>query len=146
MTILVYRDGIMASDTSASMGRSTHRWSDKLHRAGDGTLYGACGECAEGQAYFDWLRSPGERPEPLPRDVDGDGSFGILRVGRDRVVHCLTPCGWERFVAPYYAYGGGQAPAWGALYAGADAETAVRAAIEHSGAAKGDVRAIRHEG
>ena len=145
MTVIAYRDGVMAADTSGWIGRFAHRWSEKLFRAPDGTLYGICGEASEGQAYLAWLRDCNGRPEPMPRDVGGSGSFGVIRVGRCGVIWLLdNHGGWERFDAPYYAYGGGQGPAWGALYAGASAEVAVHAAIEHSDAAKGDVRTISH--
>ena len=143
MTIIAYRNGVMAADSSAWIGRSVHRWSRKLLRSEDGCLFGVTGQCAEGQAYLSWIAGFQQGREPMPSVIDGDTSFDVLRVQPDGKIAVLTQFGWEAFAAPYYVIGAAQAVAWGALFAGADAETAVRAAIEHSDAASGDVVAIR---
>lgn len=147
MTVIVYRDGVMASDTSAWDDRSVHRWSRKIIRGADGSLYGTFGQCSEGQAFLRWVDEGCVGEQPMPREVvNEDDSFGILRVREPGLIGLLVkPYGWEVFKAPYYAVGGGSAVSWGTLYAGADAETAVRAAIEHSTVARGDVQSIRHE-
>ncbi len=145
MTVIAYRNGVMAADTSAWENKTVHRWSRKILRAVDGTLYGTYGTCSEGQRYLRWVDGGCVGDEPMPRDMGDDaGSFGVMIARSDMPLQLLIlPYGREDFDAPYYAVGGGADVAWGALFAGADAETAVRAAIEHSDAARGDVQVIR---
>lgn len=80
----------------------------------------------------------------LARGGDAEYAIEVMVARPDGRLRILTTCGEENFDgAPYMTLGGADEPALGALFAGADAETAVRAAIEHSKMAAGKVQAIR---
>jgi hypothetical protein len=68
----------------------------------------------------------------------------VLVARPDGQLRILTKHGAEIFDgAPYMTLGAADGPALGALFSGADAETAVRASIEHSKMAAGKVRVVR---
>ena len=146
MTTIAYRGGVMAADTGVWTGRACHVVARKLARGNDGTLYGCCGNAAEVNAFLKWVDGGYEGDMPRPRsDKDGESSFNVLKVARGGPINLITAYGEEEYEADYYSIGGGNATAFGALYAGATAEMAIRATIVHGSAAHGDVRSIRHD-
>ena len=148
MTILVYRSGIMASDSGCSLNGASHSWTKKLERASDGTLFGIAGDASEGSVFLEWVREGchGEPPkaEALP---EGRSSFCVLKAESNGNLGLITARGFEPYDgAPYMAYGSALETAFGALYMGATAEQAVAAAIEHGSGAWGAIRTISHRG
>lgn len=147
MTVIAYRDGVMASDTGCWIGDASHGWADKLARASDGTLYGVAGSAAQGEGFLEWVRagSPGKSPKP---DAVGerDSSFIVLIALPDGTIEVLTAYGRERFRgAPYFSIGAASSVAFGALHAGATAVGAIEAALAHGSNAHGSVRSISRE-
>lgn len=145
MTTIAYRDGVMAADTGVWTGDACHFVARKLARGTDGTLYGCAGNAAEANAFLKWVDGGcvGEMPSPRP-DKDDGNSFIVLKVASGGPIVIITAHGEEEYEAEYYAIGGGNATAFGALYAGAPAKIAIEATIMHGQAAMGEVRCIHH--
>jgi hypothetical protein len=82
---------------------------------------------------------------PLPKVVQDDRSdFYILAAYPDGRVGILSHEGWGWFHdAPYVAIGCCIEVCLGAMFAGADAETAVAAALAHGNGAGGSIMAVR---
>jgi hypothetical protein len=147
MTTIAYRDGVMAADSGAWAGDAAHGWARKLAKGPDGTLYGTAGNAAEATTFLDWVEGGcvGARPAAVREGEDGkDSSFIVLAAPPTGRLILITARGEEKYDAPYYAVGGAAACAFGALFAGASAETAIEAAKEHGSSAFGRVQTIRH--
>lgn len=145
MTTIAYRDGIMAADSGCWIGDARHGWGEKLVKGKDGTLYGLSGDTAACCEFMGWAESgEGEMPRPVRRDDDRN-SFIALAVSPGGPIRLLTAGGWERFpAAPYYAIGASLEVALGALWHGATAVDAIKAALAHGSGAFGEVQVIRH--
>ncbi|UYZ08246.1 hypothetical protein CFBP5507_04360 [Agrobacterium salinitolerans] len=146
MTIVVYRDGVMAADTGAWASSAKHSFGDKLAMGTDGTLYGVAGHAAPSETFLDWVRAGADGVPPLPeRCSDRESAFVVLIVAPGGPIRLLTAFGEEKYPdATYFAVGAGAPVAWGALFAGASAKVAVRAALEHSEYAHGKVKILSH--
>ena len=138
----------MATDSGAFFGALRRRSCVKIARAADGTLYGFTGLLAEGEAYLRWVREGCIGDPPVIRrtkDAESDDAIHVLRVRLGQHPEQLTGYGYETWDgAAYAAIGSACDVALGALHAGATAEQAVEAAIEHSQWAHGPVRSLRH--
>tara|TARA_R110002012_G_scaffold315261_2_gene528917 strand:- start:5390 stop:5842 length:453 start_codon:yes stop_codon:yes gene_type:complete len=146
MTTIAYKDGVMAADSGSWFSGACAPWAMKLSQGPDGTLYGAAGNAAQCEAFHKWVRTGchGEAPKP---DITGDleSSFIVLAAEVDGPIRLITAHGAESYYyAPYFAIGAGAAVAMGAMFAGGDAETAVRAVLTHGDGAAGAVRTLRH--
>ena len=150
MTVIAYRDGVMAADSGSFSSGTVHGFARKLARGPDGTLYGGLGNAPEVARFLAWVDGgcEGHPPDAYRTDREnGDSSFCILRARPGAGPELVTAYGVEPYVgAPYMAVGAAREAALGALHAGAGAEDAVRAAVEHSQWAHGPVRSISHEG
>lgn len=137
MTIVVYRDGVMAADTACWTGDIMVGHRRKIVRSPAGHLAGGAGESTLTERFRAWVCAgcPGDLP-----DLSGD--FNGLLVQPDgtcaRVRQSVTPLD-----APYYAIGIGEDVAAGALAMGATAEQAVRVAIACHAYCGGDVQVER---
>lgn len=148
MTVIVYRDGIMAADSGAFSASTKCSHANKIARGPDGSLYGVTGNSAEGETYLRWVRAGMEGEPPVIRrtkEADNEDAFHVLRVRPGCDPERLTGYGVETWEgASYAAMGSAADVALGALHAGATAEAAVLAAIEHSQWAHGPVRSLSH--
>ncbi|WP_045366102.1 hypothetical protein [Methyloceanibacter caenitepidi] len=146
MTVIAYRDGVLAADTACSCGSRVVEGMVKIARRKDGVLGAACGAASFVGEWLKWVT--GERDDqPKPSVIDKDGTCsgtgflfhpsGLITVFDDEGSFDLLP--------RYYAAGGGDAVALGAMFVGADAEAAVRAAIEHNAHCAGDISVLRHD-
>ena len=145
MTILVYRNGVMAADSGCWQGDGFTSWSVKIAR-GRGGVWGLCGSAAASESFLDWVRGEGDEM-PMPKQVgDRDSSFAALCVMKASpgMISILCYDGFERFRdAPYLAMGAASPCALGALYCGASAVEAVRACIAHGPNAVGPARSVQ---
>lgn len=141
MTTIVYRDGVLAADTVTSRGNSLLRGVTKIARGPDGRLGGACGSAAFMGEWLAWISTGGERPMPKSDEKYGDDVGLLIDAAGNLEIHEAS--GVFKINPPYYAMGSGSPEALGALFAGADAETAVKAAIEHDAHTGGDVIVLR---
>ena len=142
MTVIAYRDGVMAADSLAQDGVLKVSGLQKVIRGDDGSLYGmagAAGMCCEIRRWIEGGLK-GDRP-PLR---DGEHTADVLAVSPEGAVSVWTVYGTEDYPgAAYMAIGSGSAVAMGALFMGASADRAVEAAIEHGLGCGGQVMAVR---
>lgn len=137
MTTIAYRNGVLAADTAVINGYT------KLARAitkavkHHGCVAAAAGTATYLGAFLRWFEA-NEVGEP---PVAGDDDAGMI-VRPGPVVHRYEKGGWFQVTAEYYAIGSGRDHAAGAFFMGANAEQAVRAAIEHDPASGGDVTVL----
>lgn len=143
MTTIAYRDGVLAADTGAVCGASRMGRVEKIIRGPGGILAGACGLATYSAAFKAWVVS-GCIGNPPVATQDADNCDRGFVVSADGVVTIYEEGGSWELSAPYFAVGSGRPEALGAMFAGADAETAVRAAMEHDAYTFGDVMVLRH--
>lgn len=143
MTTIAYRDGVMAADSGCWNGDACHGWAEKLAKGPDGTLYGVSGDAAGCEGFLQWVRGgcKGDHPKP-EKQGDKDSAFIVLIARPGEKLALLTCGGEERYAAPYFAIGAGAPAAFGALFMGATAKLAIKAAKTHGYGAFGKVRTI----
>lgn len=144
MTTIVYRDGVLAADTLACAGDNKIGSVIKITRNSNGDMAGAAGLASYNYAFLRWFSSmeSGDPPKATRDNDNYDRGVIFRRTGQ---IVVFEPDGKHELSAPYYALGSGRPEALGALYAGASAELAVRAAIAHDRGTGGDVTILRHE-
>lgn len=139
MTTVVYRDGVLAADSLVTMGGAlkVHGEYRKIRRIGD-FLVGASGGVADCEKFIQWLTSNGDADPPK-------GEYHALVVspkGHVREIeggHALP----RPRKAQFYAIGSGAPFALAAMYAGADAVTAVKIAAKIDTATGLPVRSLK---
>jgi len=157
MTCIVFRDGVIASD-SKIIGRSwtTMGGFDKCgKRVLDGQvyLYGATGETSYAAKFDRWMQSDafatfiktGEghpNLEPAARD---EQCTGLLFMPDNTCIRFEGNYPHYTVKGDYYAFGTGDMVASGALFMGASAQEAVKAAIEHDVLSNGPVQFIERD-
>lgn len=130
MTIIAYRDGIMASDSGVTSGNIKFGWVKKIIKTKGGLLVGASGTIS-GITNLINISADAEKitdinfEELIEKEING------FIVEKDETVWCLShsiiPFKLE---APFHAEGSGAPVALGAMYMGANASQAVEAAIQ----------------
>lgn len=137
MTTVVYRSGVMASDSRfsgcyASVGQ-------KLFKRGT-TLVGICGDVPQALKFVDWYFN---RTKPVPVQGDDESQWEAL-VATPKVLEV-----WDHVLRPvpipelYAAIGSGAPYAMGAMDHGAKAAEAVRIAIKRDINSGGTIKTIR---
>lgn len=126
MTTIAYRDGVLASDSLATLGDTkAHGHYQKIRRIGD-YMVGAAGSVADSQNFVNWLRS-GDEENPPPK-----GNYSALIIdprGRVREIENGSVLPVPR-AAKFFSIGSGAPYALAAMYAGATAAEAVRIAAK----------------
>lgn len=134
MTIVVYRDGVIASD-SASWSEDTCCGSiKKCGRSEKGLLWGVTGQALVVQDVAKWADDPMSEPPTY------DDQNEVIVVWPDGTVKHLEKGRWTDLLAPYHVAGSGMDIAMGALMMGATAVQAVAAAIEHNAYCAGEIQ------
>lgn len=79
MTVIAFKDGIMAADTQVTIGTQRYRV-QKLVRLPCGGVAGAAGDSAAGQAALVWFRDGGSLNGPTEKDAlpDVDGATVLV--------------------------------------------------------------------
>jgi hypothetical protein len=146
MTTIAYRNGVMAAESGVWIGDAAFPWARKLAKGNDGTLYGVSGSGTDAAAFLKWIEDGEEGPMPRGRPIGDEMSIVILKVPLIGPISSINAIGEEVYPdAPYIAWGAGATVALGAMFAGADAETAIKAALTHSSGAIGRVQSIFHD-
>lgn len=130
MTVVVWRDGVMAADSGVFRSDQVVALTRKIHRFENGALVGCSGNLSKVSTFIDWYAAGAD---PESRRMTGDPGFEALVVtpdGRVRVYLSANEVE-DRMEAPYFAIGSGAEVAFGALAHGASAIEAVEAAIKH---------------
>lgn len=137
MTVIAYRDGIMASDSCWNDNGLIVTLSTKIVRLKSQALLGEAGDCDTRE--MQQLLDNATDPSGLPSRKD------LLEVGIDYQAILVLPDGsvWDvcvdmdkkdagvfRINRDYYAVGSGKRTALGAMWRGATADQAVHAACE----------------
>jgi len=144
MTIICYRDGVLAADRMCSASFDLiHGYHKKICEQ-DGTAWASSGAIQECMAFDQWVRTGrSDRNKPSLSD-DKDTSLVAILIERDGTVkhynYNLVPFTME---APYFAIGNGDMVAYGAMFMGASAEEAVRAACAHVLGCGGGIDVLR---
>lgn len=137
MTTIAYRDGVIVADSRASRGGWLNVGAvPKLFRVPDGVC-AVCGSLTGAAKLVDWMRAPGgERPT-----VTGDVT--VIHVAASGRITIHEDGGEHEQPGPFMAWGSGGPVALGALYAGADALTAVRIAAKVDPYTGGPIKSMR---
>lgn len=149
MTVIAYRDGIMAADGSRFAGDTGVKVATsikKIRRTPDGGLAAACGDVPTIQAFHDWVRTS-FRDDRKPGKVADQSAFGaVLVTPEGKILRCDGDMTLYETNTEYEAQGSHESFLLGALAAGATAEQAVRLAVQFCAYAGGDVQVERLRG
>lgn len=144
MTTIAYRAGVLAADTAATRGTVVVIGVVKIaHAPSDDRLAGAVGDAGYNGAFLRWFLA-GAEGEPPEAKKDGDGYDTGLIFMPDGEVRLYEPSGWFSMRPAYYAIGSGKEMALGAMFHGASAEDAVKAAMAHDPYTRGPMTVLRH--
>jgi ATP-dependent protease HslVU (ClpYQ) peptidase subunit len=132
LSIVCYRDGILAADTRIIHSDSGIMRGTKLFRKKVGRrdhILGFCGSLSFAMLYLDWYGSGKAMPEQLRHIPEGE-HFGVLiLIGKD-LYEGDTACRPVEVEARYHAIGSGAQAALGAMRFGASAYEAANIACE----------------
>lgn len=130
MSVVVYRDGVMAADSRINIGEVHHVGMDKIARGLDNELIGVVGTISSCQKFIDWyLMSDTDEEYVEPPDVEDMDALVV--IDHDKVYGYFDNCVPIRLHGEYFAVGSGAEVALGALAVGATARQAVEAAVKH---------------
>lgn len=143
MTTIAYRAGVLAADTAMTMGGTTIGEVIKIARRFNGDMAGAAGDAAYNRAFLDWFEGGEEGPAPEAKSDSDCYDRAVIFRAKGKKIEVFEPRGRFTIVADYYAFGSGKSEALGAMWQGAGAEEAVRAAIDLDPHTGGDVTVLR---
>ena len=146
MTIIAYKDGVIAADTQTSAGGTIEGHVIKIARNSQGDLAGWCGEAVYGYAFLQWFMADhgGTLPDAT-KTGDPTNTNRAMIVRRDGRVEIYEHKGFSIQEPGYMAMGSGRDIAFGAMFMGATAVRAVEAAIAHDTTCGGRVVSLRHD-
>lgn len=153
MTVIAYRNGIIACDSISSTRFQMNGHFTKIARNYRGDLAGASGDATYAHDFLEWFKSneKGPTPDAIDREDKSRTGVGVIIRSTD-LRDVLVPVEvyqWDRkFImdCEYYACGSGAELAVGAFFAGADVTMAVQAAIKHEPYCGGAVQMLSHGG
>ncbi len=125
MTTIAWDGRVMAADRMSEFC-GMRMAVTKIHRLGDGRLWGAAGNEATSILMRHWLEHGGERP---PEQADRDRSVHGLEVRLDGSLWLHTPEGSFPVEDAFAAVGSGTPYAMAAMHLGQDATAAVAVAM-----------------
>lgn len=148
MTAVAYRGGFMAADTAAWGCSSSHvivGHRQKILRLPDGGLFSGCGRSSDLARVFDVLLPSTIRDgKPVASFELKDEGFAALVVQPDGVIWRIeNDMIAVRQNVEFICVGASEIFMWGALWAGASSEYAVRLAIDHTDGAAGAIQVER---
>ena len=129
MTIIAYRDGILAADSGAWYGDAFLGHGNKIDVLPDASLLATSGTWSDGELAREWFS--GDQTGERPAMADSFGGL-VLQLGSKCIPFELR--------APFHADGSGHEIAIGAMHMGATAIQAVEAACEWSSRCRGPVQ------
>ncbi len=141
VTVIAVRDGVMASDSLGTLGKTTPYRCEKIYRI-RGQLVGVAGETHGCMAFVELFRNSGADPEEYEFD---DAAALVLRS--DGRIFIYDECGWpDPVFESFFAIGSGADIALGAMHAGFTAVQAVEAAIRWNVNCGGNVASLSLKG
>lgn len=140
MTTIAYRDGMIAADTGMTIGETRLGHMTKIAVSKHGRkLGGAAGSAGYCHAFLMAITEGQDFPAAV-EDSQGTDRGLLIESDKPNDMHIFESGGV--FIVrdvPYYALGSGRDIALGAMFQGATAEQAVRAALQHSAWTYGNV-------
>ena len=137
MTIIAYRDGVLAADREVNDGRDLAVGKHAKIFRFNGCLYGCTGETGTTEVFKRWLNEHAERP-PFTKDWEA-----IKIEPNSAVYHAGGDFEFVQLEAAYHAIGNGAFTALGAFFMGATPEQAVAAASLHMYGCGGGVDVLK---
>lgn len=132
MTVVAYRDGVLAADQQLSVAgtksKATKIWQH------EGAAIAITGAFSFGYLMRKWYMD-GEDLSAYPESQKSDSTWArliVLHPTKGLYIYEDAPVPVTLDPARYHAWGSGREVAIGAMFRDAGAETAVMAAIEHS--------------
>jgi hypothetical protein len=145
MTIIAYKDGILAADTAVWSNGVCIGYMDKLTRWNDWT-WAACGNLDEIQRWETWVKAgedDNHRPKKLNEQETNFGALAIHRDGRRRLwTHHFTWCDLSTIEPAIHVQGSNKDFVMSALLSGMNAPAAIAHGIKHLAFAGGQVTAL----
>lgn len=142
MTTIAYRDGVLAADTAMCQGGVIVGSVVKIALRDDGDMCGAAGDASYNAAFRIWFLG-GESGNPPDAKHEQDSFDRGVIFRKTGTIDVFEPRGKFSVHAPYFAFGSGKESALGAMFAGADAETAIRAAIQFDPHTDGEITVLK---
>lgn len=147
MTAVCYRAGIMAADSVGWTGENSNikvPVKPKIFRLSGGGLVGCGGTTSEIDMFRKAMISDADAVSVQLPTFEKEYNFSSIWVKPDGTI---WQCGWQlrwfQHHSQFVAMGANSDFLWGAMFAGASAEQAVRLAIEHTDGAGGEVQVER---
>jgi ATP-dependent HslUV protease subunit HslV len=153
VTIIAYKEGIMAADTAVTGGNTIRCYTRKIIRNRKGDIAGAVGLFEWSQDFLAWFHNGEKGNWPRYQGADNDWPFAIVVRASNPNEAIEYPSKPNLGKAATYsvghggfAAGSGEDFAFGAMFAGGTAIDAVKAAIRQNTTCDGDIIAIPHKG
>lgn len=137
MTIIAYRNGVMASDSLITTSQTRTDYIKKVATNKKGWIGGACGDYMALVHYLEWIENGCKK-----KFVASDKEFSALLMSPDGKLHFLDETRKTELTNSFYAIGSGADIALGAMQFGANAVEAVKVAIALNIHCGGDVHFI----
>lgn len=135
MTTIAVRGTAIAADTQATDGNGIKTTTARKIFEVNGGLVGLAGDLSDAMVFVEWLRNPKKARKP-----EAHSEFGALELRADGKVYMWNPTLHALLIEDeYYAIGSGAPIAMGAMFVGATAEQAVRAAIKFDAYTSGGI-------
>ena len=140
MTIIAYRDGVLAADSLSTNQGTKLGAMKKIWRTSKGRI-AICGDYGDALKAARWIERGMVGSPPSSNDpADPGAAIWLPDRGDPLIVENGTVQDLDE--APYHAWGSGARIALGAMHQGASAEEAVEAAIAHCVICGGPVQAL----
>lgn len=134
LTIVCYKDGVMAADTRIVHGDAGIIRGSKLMKKRVGRhdhILGFAGDVSYAKLYCDWYCSKKQQPMPDQlRHIPEDRSFTVLILIGKRLYEADGICRPMEIEAKFHAIGSGAQAALGAMHAGSSALQAAKIACK----------------
>lgn len=146
MTTITYRDGVMASDSQASMGDTIIGETQKIFKI-RGHLVGFSGTARLVSIARQWMEENLPELNPWPNFLEHEPDGGSIRcwlvTPKGKIFRYEDKAACWGAEAPYVAGGSGCDFALGAMAMGATAVQGIKAAIAHDVYSGGPIKTIR---
>ena len=149
MTVIAYRDGVIAADTGAQVGGTFFGHARKIARDDQGRLAGAAGNATYAHAFLKWFKDgdwdkKDAPPPPEAKLTETSIDRGVIFLN-DGSIRIYEPDGMFEIRGDFYALGSGRDIALGAMHAGADAVKAAKIAAAIEAGCCGDIEVLTRD-
>lgn len=138
MTVIVYRDGMMAGDTAEWAGGCIVSHTHKVQRTKDGWIFGCSGIAAEISSFERWMHEGRNAPCPKLKEID---ALALAPNGKIYKFEGSDAVDYSN--VKFYVIGACCDFARGALHAGLSAAETVKLCIDNQAYAGGKVDVLR---